>query len=169
MDAVAQVTHECETCTAIKQAKWIKPLWYGGQCLKPGRWIIPHSHKRRGIICLQWQKESLDAMSCAPCHQKYCTILGLEKQILWQHDIPERTESENGAHFQNSLITTQAKEQGIEVGISHPLSCTASEKNEQYSGWLKTTPRAIGAGTLRHWDTHLAKDSWLVNTPGSAY
>ncbi|KAJ7412070.1 hypothetical protein BTVI_47681 [Pitangus sulphuratus] len=29
-----QVTHNCETCTAIKQAKWIKPLWHGKQWSK---------------------------------------------------------------------------------------------------------------------------------------
>ncbi|KAK4830577.1 LOW QUALITY PROTEIN: hypothetical protein QYF61_011755 [Mycteria americana] len=31
MDTIAQVIHECETCAAIKQAKWLKPLWYGGR------------------------------------------------------------------------------------------------------------------------------------------
>ncbi|KAK4823895.1 LOW QUALITY PROTEIN: hypothetical protein QYF61_007960 [Mycteria americana] len=30
MDAIAQVIHECETCAAIRQAKQLKPLWYGG-------------------------------------------------------------------------------------------------------------------------------------------
>ncbi|GAB0208574.1 hypothetical protein GRJ2_003323100 [Grus japonensis] len=34
MDIISQVIHECETCAAIKQAKWVKPLWYGGQWLK---------------------------------------------------------------------------------------------------------------------------------------
>ena len=34
MDAIAQVIHECETCATIKQAKWLKPLWYGGRWLK---------------------------------------------------------------------------------------------------------------------------------------
>ncbi|GAB0203189.1 hypothetical protein GRJ2_002784500 [Grus japonensis] len=34
MDTIAQVIHECETCAVIKQAKWLKPLWYGGQWLK---------------------------------------------------------------------------------------------------------------------------------------
>ena len=29
-DTIAQVIHECETCAAIKQAKRLKPLWYGG-------------------------------------------------------------------------------------------------------------------------------------------
>ncbi|GAB0207085.1 hypothetical protein GRJ2_003174100 [Grus japonensis] len=34
VDAIAQVIHECETCAAIKQAKQVKPLWYGGRWLK---------------------------------------------------------------------------------------------------------------------------------------
>ena len=34
MDTIAQVIHECETCVAIKQAKRLKPLWYGGRWLK---------------------------------------------------------------------------------------------------------------------------------------
>ncbi|RMC06271.1 hypothetical protein DUI87_15702 [Hirundo rustica rustica] len=31
MDSISQVIHDCETCAAIKQAKRVKPLWYGGQ------------------------------------------------------------------------------------------------------------------------------------------
>ncbi|KAK4810962.1 hypothetical protein QYF61_014434 [Mycteria americana] len=42
------------------------------------------------------------------------TILGLEKQVPWQHGTPERIESDNGTHFQNNLIDTWAKEHGIE-------------------------------------------------------
>jgi len=34
LDTIARVIHECETCTAIKQAKWVKPQWYGGRWLK---------------------------------------------------------------------------------------------------------------------------------------
>ncbi|OPJ71636.1 hypothetical protein AV530_007779 [Patagioenas fasciata monilis] len=34
MDAISQVIHECETCTVIKQAKRLKPVWYGGRWLK---------------------------------------------------------------------------------------------------------------------------------------
>ncbi|GAB0205808.1 hypothetical protein GRJ2_003046400 [Grus japonensis] len=30
MDAISQVIHQCETCATIKQAKRVKPLWYGG-------------------------------------------------------------------------------------------------------------------------------------------
>ncbi|GAB0208996.1 pol-like protein ENS-3 [Grus japonensis] len=34
MDTISQVIHECETCAAIKQAKRVKPVWYGGRWLK---------------------------------------------------------------------------------------------------------------------------------------
>jgi len=34
MDTIAQVIHECETRAAIKQAKRVKPQWYGGRRLK---------------------------------------------------------------------------------------------------------------------------------------
>ncbi|RMC19058.1 hypothetical protein DUI87_03662 [Hirundo rustica rustica] len=34
MDNISQVIHNCETCTAIKLAKRVKPLWYGGRWLK---------------------------------------------------------------------------------------------------------------------------------------
>ncbi|XP_014108765.1 PREDICTED: uncharacterized protein LOC102105245 [Pseudopodoces humilis] len=31
MDSISQVIHDCETCAMIKQAKRLKPLWYGGR------------------------------------------------------------------------------------------------------------------------------------------
>ncbi|GAB0209230.1 hypothetical protein GRJ2_003388700 [Grus japonensis] len=34
MDAIAQVIHEHEICTVVKQAKRLKPVWYGGRWLK---------------------------------------------------------------------------------------------------------------------------------------
>ncbi|RMC22467.1 hypothetical protein DUI87_00781 [Hirundo rustica rustica] len=34
MDSISQVIHDCETCAAIKQAKWVKPLWYSGRWSK---------------------------------------------------------------------------------------------------------------------------------------
>jgi len=50
------------------------------------------------------------------------------------------------------------------IGYHAPTSA----KTERYSGLLKTILRAIGAGTLKHWDIHLAKATLLVNTQGSA-
>ncbi|KAK4807122.1 hypothetical protein QYF61_018463 [Mycteria americana] len=95
------------------------------------------------------------------------TILGLEKQVLWRHGTPERIESDNGTHFRNNLIDTWAKEHGIEWVYHIPYHAPASGKIEQYNGLLKTTLRAMGGGMFKHWDTHLAKATWLVNTRGS--
>ncbi|GAB0207223.1 sorting nexin-2 [Grus japonensis] len=96
------------------------------------------------------------------------TILGLEKQVLWRHGTPERIESDNGTHFRNNLIDTWAKEHGIEWVYHIPYHAPASGKIERDNGLLKTALRAMGGGTLKHWDTHLAKATWLVNTRGSA-
>jgi len=95
------------------------------------------------------------------------TILGLEKQVLWQHGTPERTESDNGTHFHNSLIDTWAKEHSIEWVYHIPYHAPASGKIEWYNGLLKTTLRAMGGGTFKNWYIHLAKATWLVNTRGS--
>jgi len=46
MDTIAQVIHDCEMCTAIKPAKQVKPLLYGGQWLK---------HKNR----VPWQTDCI--------------------------------------------------------------------------------------------------------------
>ena len=45
---------------------------------------------------------------------------------------------------------------------------TASGKIEQYNGLLKTTLRAMGRGTSKPWDVHLAEATWSVNPRGSA-
>nr|XP_021404428.2 uncharacterized protein LOC110480646 [Lonchura striata domestica] len=45
MDSISQVIHDCETCAAIKQAKRVKPLWYGGRWSKykyGEAWQIDH-------------------------------------------------------------------------------------------------------------------------------
>ncbi|GAB0207634.1 hypothetical protein GRJ2_003229100 [Grus japonensis] len=57
------------------------------------------------------------------------TILGLEKQVLWQHSTPERIESDNGTHFRNNLIDTWAKEHGIEWVYHILYHAPASGKN----------------------------------------
>jgi len=81
---------------------------------------------------------------------------------------PERTESDNRTHFWNNLINTWVKEHGIEQVYHIPCHAPASGKTKQYNGLLNTALRAMGAGTFKHWDTHLAKATWLVNTQGSA-
>ncbi|KAK4811051.1 hypothetical protein QYF61_016337 [Mycteria americana] len=57
-------------------------------------------------------------------------ILGLEKQVLWQHGTPERIESDNGTHFRNNLIDTWAKEHGIEWVYHIPYHAPASRRIE---------------------------------------
>lgn len=37
------------------------------------------------------------------------TVLGLEKQVLWQRGISERNESDNGTNSKNGLINTGPK------------------------------------------------------------
>lgn len=49
--------------------------------------------------------------------------------------------------------------------ITHHLLC--NEKIEQYNRLLKITLKAMGGGTFKHADLHLAKAISLVNTRGS--
>lgn len=123
MDMIPQVIHNCEIWAAIKQAKWVRPLWYGGLWLK----------------CNYGEAQQIDYITLLKIHQgKYYTltmvettpgwpdtypvphataqntILGLEKQVLWQHGSLERTELDNRTHFKNSLTGTRAREHRIE-------------------------------------------------------
>ncbi|KAK4806782.1 hypothetical protein QYF61_005578 [Mycteria americana] len=176
MDTIAQVIHECETCTAIKQSKRLKPLWYGGRWLKykyGEAWQIdyitlPQTRQgKRYVLTMVEATTGWLEMYSVPHATARNTILGLEKQVLWRHGTPERIESDNGTHFRNNLIDTWAKEHGIEWVYHIPYHAPAPRKIERYNGLLKTTLRAMGAGTFKHWDTHLAKATWLVNTRGS--
>ncbi|KAK4819555.1 hypothetical protein QYF61_007066 [Mycteria americana] len=176
MDTIAQVIHERETCAAIKQAKRLKPLWYGGQWLKykyGEAWQIDYItllQTRQGkhyvLTMVETTTGWLETYP-VPHATTRNTILGLEKQVLWRHGTPERIESDNGTHFRNKLIDTWAKEHGIEWVYHIPYHAPASGEIERYNGLLKTALRATGAGTFKHWDTHLAKATWLVNTRGS--
>ncbi|KAK4806485.1 hypothetical protein QYF61_013978 [Mycteria americana] len=176
MDTIAQVIHECETCAAVKQAKRLKPLWYGGRWLKykyGEAWQIdyitlPQTHQgKRYVLTMVEATTGWLETYPVPHATARNTILGLEKQVLWRHGNPERIESDNGTHFRNNLIDTWAKEHGIEWVDHIPYHAPASGKIERYNGLLKTTLRAMGGGTFKHWDTHLAKATWLVNTRGS--
>lgn len=91
------------------------------------------------------------------------TVLGLGKQVLWQHGTPERTEPDKGTHFQNNLIDTWIEDHGIEWLYHIPIC-----ENQKYSRLLKPTLRAMGGGTFKQWDAHLAKATWAVSTRGSA-
>jgi len=153
MDTIAQVTPECETCSAIKQAKRVKPQWYGGQWLKykyGEAWqldymTLPQTRqgKRYVLTMLEATSGWLKTYS-VPHATAQNTMLGLEKQVLWRHDTPERIESDNRTHFHNSLIDTWAKEDSIEWVYYIPYHAPASGKIGRYNGLLKTTLRAMG-------------------------
>ncbi|KAK4807223.1 LOW QUALITY PROTEIN: hypothetical protein QYF61_024343 [Mycteria americana] len=74
MDTIAQVIHECETCAAIKQAKQLKPLWYGGRWLKykyGEAWQIdyitlPQTRQGKRHV-LTMVEEPLDGWKRIPC------------------------------------------------------------------------------------------------------
>ncbi|RMC15122.1 hypothetical protein DUI87_07303 [Hirundo rustica rustica] len=123
MDSISQVIHDCETCAAIKQAKRVKPLWYGGRWSKykyGEAWQIDYitlpqtrQGKRYVLTMVEATTGWLETYP-VPHATARNTILGLEKQILWRHGTPERIESDNETHFKNSLINTWAREHGIE-------------------------------------------------------
>ncbi|RMC02549.1 hypothetical protein DUI87_20943 [Hirundo rustica rustica] len=115
MDNISQVIHNCETCAAIKQAKRVKPLWYGGRWLKyryGEAWQIDYitlpqtrQGKRYVLTMVEATTGWLETYP-VPHATARNTILGLEKQVLWRHGTPERIESDNGTHFKNGLINT---------------------------------------------------------------
>ncbi|RMC22062.1 hypothetical protein DUI87_02933 [Hirundo rustica rustica] len=123
IDSISQVIHDCETCAAIKQAKRVKPLWYGGRWSKykyGEAWQInyitlPQTRQGKRYV-LTMVKATTGWLETYPVPHATAqnTILGLEKQILWRHGTPEKIESNNGTHFKNSLINTWAREHGIE-------------------------------------------------------
>ncbi|RMC20050.1 hypothetical protein DUI87_00896 [Hirundo rustica rustica] len=133
LDSISQVIHDCQTCAAIKQAKRVKPLWYGGRWSKykyGEAWQIdyitlPQTHQgKRYVLTMVEATTGWLETYPVPHATAQNTILGLEKQILWRHGTPERIESDNGTHFKNSLINTWAREHGIEWGVPYSLPCT---------------------------------------------
>ncbi|XP_067999348.1 uncharacterized protein [Melanerpes formicivorus] len=176
MEAISQVIHECDTCAAIKQAKCMKRLWYGGRWSKykyGEAWQIdyitlPRSHSGKQYV-LTMVEASTGWLETYPVPHATArnTILGLERHILWRHGTPGRIESDNGTHFRNHLIRDWAKEHGIEWIYHIPYHAPAAGKVERYNGLLKTTLKAMGGGTFRNWEKHLAQATWLVNSRGS--
>ncbi|KAJ7413211.1 hypothetical protein BTVI_43883 [Pitangus sulphuratus] len=167
------VIHGCETCAAIKQAKRVKPLWYGGwwskyrygEAWKVDYITLPQTCQGKHYV-LTMVEATTGWLETYPVPHATArnTILGLEKQVLWPHGTPERIESDNGAHFRNGLIDTEAREQGFEWVYHIPYHTPAAGKVEWCNGLLKTTLKALGGGTFKHSQLHLAKVTWLVNT-----
>ncbi|GAB0207580.1 hypothetical protein GRJ2_003223700 [Grus japonensis] len=91
-NTISQVIHECETCAAIKQAKQVKPLWYGGRWLKykyGEAWQIDYitlPQTRQGKCYVPTMVEATTGwLETYPVPHATArnTILGLEKQVLW--------------------------------------------------------------------------------------
>ncbi|KAJ7417599.1 hypothetical protein WISP_63613 [Willisornis vidua] len=95
------------------------------------------------------------------------TILGLKKQVLWRHGIQERIEADSGTHFKNGLIDTRARQHITEWVYHIPYHPPAARKVEQRNALLKTTWKALGGGTFKHWELNVAKATWLFNSQGS--
>ncbi|XP_017675630.1 PREDICTED: uncharacterized protein LOC108499858 [Lepidothrix coronata] len=157
-DIVSQVIHDCETCAAIKQAKRVKPLWYGGRWSKyryGEAWqvdyiTLPKTCQGKHYV-LTMVEGSTGWLETYPVPHATArnTILGLEKQVLWRHGTPERIESDNGTHFKNGLVDTWAKEHGIEWVYHIPYHAPAAGRVEQCNGLLKTTLKALCGETLK--------------------
>ncbi|RMC17999.1 hypothetical protein DUI87_04875 [Hirundo rustica rustica] len=158
MDSISQVIHDCKMCAAIKQAKRVKPLWYGGQWSKykyGEAWQIdyitlPQTRQGKSYVLTMVEATTgwLETYP-VPHATAWNTILGFEKQILWRHGTPERIASDNGTHFKNSLINTWAREHGIEWVYHIPYHVPAAGKVERCNGLLKTTLKALGGGTFK--------------------
>ncbi|RMB87992.1 hypothetical protein DUI87_35629 [Hirundo rustica rustica] len=93
MDSISQVIHDCETCAAIKQAKRVKPLWYGGRWSKykyGEAWQIdyitlpPNRQGKHYVLTMVEATTGWLETYPVPHATARNTILGLEKQILWR-------------------------------------------------------------------------------------
>ncbi|GAB0205118.1 hypothetical protein GRJ2_002977400 [Grus japonensis] len=157
MDTISQVIHQCETCAVIKQAKRVKPLWYGGRWLKykyGEAWQIdyitlPQSRQgKRYVLTMVEATTGWLETYPVPHATARNTILGLEKQVLWRHGTPERIESDNGTHFRNNLIDTWAKEHGIEWVYHIPYHAPASGKIESSMSKWRSVTSAVPQGLV---------------------
>jgi len=115
MDTIAQVIHERETCAPVKQAKWVKLLWYGSQWLKykyGEAWqteyiTVPQTCQGKHHVLTMVEASTGWLETCPVPHTTtWNTILGLEKQVLWRHGTPERIGLDNRTHYHNNLIDT---------------------------------------------------------------
>ncbi|RMC20991.1 hypothetical protein DUI87_01846 [Hirundo rustica rustica] len=158
LDSISQVIHDCETGAAIKQAKRVKPLWYGGRWSKykyGEAWQIDYitlpqtRHGKRYVLTMVEATTGWLETYPVPHATARNTILSLEKHVLWRHGTPERIESDNGTHFKNSLINNWAREHGIEWVYHIPYHAPAAGKVERHNALLKSSVESIGWGIFQ--------------------
>ncbi|KAK4829025.1 LOW QUALITY PROTEIN: hypothetical protein QYF61_001800 [Mycteria americana] len=138
MDTIARVTHECETCAAIKQAKWLKPLCYGGRWLKYQHgeaWQIdyitlPQTRQGKRYV-LTMVEATTGWLETYPVPHATARTLSWALKSKSCGDTAPQIESDNRTHFQNNLIGTWAKQHGIEwvFAGSHRVSPSPSQTN----------------------------------------
>ncbi|KAK4810822.1 hypothetical protein QYF61_008794 [Mycteria americana] len=92
MEAITQVTHECETCAAIKE-RWLgfqyDEVWQI-DCIGP----LPQTGLGKHYIFTIVEATTGWLETYAVNHATARNTIGLEGQILWQHGTPERIESD---------------------------------------------------------------------------
>ncbi|KAK4819224.1 hypothetical protein QYF61_027054 [Mycteria americana] len=120
-------------------------------------------------MCLQWWKQPPDGWKHILCP------MPLPRTLSWAlkskscgNMAPQKELSQTMGLISETTSDTWAKEHGTEWVYHIPCHAPASGKIKRYNGLLKTALRAMGGGTSKHWDTHLAKATWLVSTRGSA-
>ncbi|RMC04311.1 hypothetical protein DUI87_19130 [Hirundo rustica rustica] len=91
MDSISQVIHDSETCAAIKQAKRVKPLWYGrrwskykyGEAWQVDYITLPQTRQgKRYVLTMVEATTGWLETYPVPHATARNTILGLEKQVL---------------------------------------------------------------------------------------
>lgn len=162
-------------CAVIKQAKLLKPLWWG-------EWW---SKYKCGEV---WQT---DYITLAQTHQgKHYVLATVQTATSWleTHPVPHSTTQNSFVPWKASLMLTWyprknwvrqwdsfSKQLHGDMGqsVCHwfgshiSYHTAASGEIKLYNGLLKSTLRVMGGGIFKHWSTHLAKASWLVNTRAS--
>ncbi|KAF4804308.1 uncharacterized protein TURU_009159 [Turdus rufiventris] len=166
MDSISQVIRDCDTCASIMQTKQVKPLWCEGWWSKHKygeAWQIdyitlPQTHQSKRYV-LTMAEATTGWLETYPVSHSIVrnTILGLEKQVLWKHGTPERTESDNGTHFKNSLINIWAKVHGIEWIYHIPYHAPTATKADHCNRLLKTTLKVRGGGTFKNWKVNFTE------------
>ena len=121
-----------------------------------------HSYEwKKAKLCFQCKQLQRQGWKCYLNNS--CQLL--PRQWIGDNTVPTKTPwSDNGTRFQNNLTDSWAKQHGIGWVYHIPCHAPASGKMERCNRLLKLALRVLSGGTLKHWDTHLAKAPWLVNT-----